>query len=203
MEIIEAIYQRKSTRSFKNVKISQNILREILCAGIQAPSPKNDQPWSFVVIDDDKKRMSITDILEHQLKKLKEKNDKIGIYRKDIISAFQSVKILREAPVIIFVYLDTNTYEVHDDNVKWELSAKDIECTHIMSIGAAIQNMLLAATQYGIDSLWMGDIFYAYNDLKLFLGAKGCMMAAIALGYSSGPSNKSSRKPIDKVITYI
>lgn len=203
VEILEAIYQRKSTRNFRNVKVSNIVLKEIICAGIQAPSPKNDQPWHFLIVGDKEKQAEIADILERQLRKLKEENDRKRIYRKDVISAFQSVKVLREASVIIFVYLNSNVYEVHDDNVKWALSAKDIECTHIMSVGAAIQNMLLAATQNKVDSLWMGDIFYAYNDLKAYLGEEGCIMAALALGYGIGDSYKSSRKTIDKVVTYI
>lgn len=56
MEVLEAIYQRKSTRNFRNVKISKAVIKEIICAGIQAPSPKNDQPWHFVVIDEKEKR---------------------------------------------------------------------------------------------------------------------------------------------------
>lgn len=203
VEIMEAIYQRKSTRNYRNIKISNIVLEEIICAGIQAPSPKNDQPWNFVVVVNKEKKEKIADILEQQLRKLKEENDNKRIYRKDIISAFQSVKILREASVVIFVYLNNKVYEAHDDNVKWELSAKDIECTHIMSIGAAIQNMLLVATKNKVDSLWMGDIFYAYNDLKAYLGEEGCIMAAVALGYGFGESYKSSRKIIDEVVTYI
>lgn len=137
------------------------------------------------------------------MKKLKEENDNNGICREDIISAFQSVQVLREASVVIFVYLDTNVYEAHDDNVKWALSAKDIECTHILSVGAAIQNMLLAAAQNKVDSLWIGDIFYAYNDLRLFLGEEGCIMSAVALGYGFGTPYKSYRKAIDEVLTYL
>ena len=117
VEIMEAIYQRKSTRNFRNIKISNIVLEEIICAGIQAPSPKNDQPWNFVVVVNKEKKEKIADILEQQLRKLKEENDNKGIYRKDIIGAFQSVKILREASVVIFVYLNNKVYEAHDDNV--------------------------------------------------------------------------------------
>lgn len=202
VELLEAIYRRKSTRNFKNVGISNVVLKEIVCAGIQAPSPKNDQPWHFVVVEEKEKKEEIADVLEHCLWKLKEENEHNKIFREDIISAFQSVKVLREAAVVIFVYLDDKVYEAHDDNVNWELSAKDIECTHIMSVGAAIQNMLLTATRNNIDSLWMGDIFYAYNDLKLYLGSEGCIMAAIALGYGVGAFYKSDRKAMDDVVTY-
>lgn len=203
MQTLETIYKRKSTRNFEDVQIDNTVLTEILCAGIQAPSPKNDQPWRFLVVEGKDKRAVIADILEHQLDVMTSENELLGIYRQDIISAYESVKALRDASVIVFVYLDINSYEIHNDHTKWELSAKDVECTHIMSVGAAIQNMLLAATENGIDSLWIGDIFYAYNQLAEYLGQDGCIMAAVALGYDTGTHYKSSRKMMNEIVTYI
>lgn len=105
-----------------------------------------------------------------------------------------------EAPVIIFVYMDISNYEVHDDGLRWDLNARDVECTYIMSIGAAIENMLLAATEKGVDSLWMADIFYAYNEIVEYLKIDGCMMSAIALGYANRIQNKVSRKTLEDIV---
>lgn len=203
LQTLESIYKRKSTRSFQDSKISNDVLRRILCAGMQAPSPKNDQPWRFLVVEGKDKRETIANILEQQLNVLKCENDLMGIHRRDIDEAFESVRILREASIIVFVYLDIGSYEIHDDYTKWPLNAKDAECTHIMAVGAAIQNMLLAATESGVDSLWIGDIFYAYNKLEKYLGHEGCIMAAVALGHGTGVTYKSSRKIMDEIVTYI
>lgn len=202
VKTIETIYQRKSTRNFKPEHLDNRILEDILCAGMQAPSPKNDQPWRFLVIEDYKKKNKIANILEVQLNDLKEKNILMGVERKDIISGFETAKVIRTAPVIVFVYLDTDVYEIHDDGVEWILNARDVECTHIMSVGAAIQNMILAATEKGVDSLWIGDIFFAYNKIQSYLGKKGCIMAAVALGYGIEKSCKSLRKKINQVVFY-
>lgn len=69
------------------------------------------------------------------------------------------------------LYRGAAVYKIvyHEDGVRWKLCAKDVECTNIMAVGVAIENMLLRATDMGIDSLWMGDIFYAYNELVEFL----------------------------------
>lgn len=204
METLEAIYKRKSTRAFYDREINESIINEILCAGIQAPSPKNVQPWRFAVVQEKNKKADIADILESQLNKRKAENEKKRVCRRDIDSAFETVKILKNASAIIFVYLDTSSYEIHNDNVKWVLNAKDVECNHIMSIGAAIQNMLLAATENGVDSLWIGDFYYAYNQLETYLNINsGCLVSAVILGYSSESSNKSSRKGLYEVVTYI
>ena len=48
--MIEAIYTRRSIRYFKDEPLPEEALAEILRAGMQAPSPKNRQPWRFLVI---------------------------------------------------------------------------------------------------------------------------------------------------------
>ncbi len=203
MKTIDAIYKRKSTRAFRGKNISRTILSDILQAGLQAPSPKNDQPWYFLVMEQQEKRYEVARILETRLKEIKEKSDLQGIERPDILGAFESVRILREAPVLIFVYVDDKKCIGHDDSVRWKLSARDSECTHIMAIGAAIQNILLAATEKGVDSLWLGDIFYAYNSLYEYLGIEGCMMAVIALGYSSEKIEKVARKNLNEMVRWL
>lgn len=202
MKTVDAIYSRKSTRHYRNVRIERAVLQEILSAGIQAPSPKNDQPWKFLIVEEEEKKEAIANILEKQLEKVGERNAMTGIIRKDIESAFESVRILKEASTLIFVYLDTNIYDMHNDNLVWELNAADVECTHIMAIGAAIQNILLAATDKGIDSLWIGDILYAYNDMHKYLGREECLLAAVALGYASKNQSKIGRKSLSEVTTY-
>ena len=194
MQTIKTIYKRKSTRRFSERKIDNAVLREILLAGLQAPSPKNDQPWHFLVVEQEEKRYRVADILEEQLETVNRESSIQGIIRKDVLGAFESGRVMREAPVLVFVYLDLEKCKGHDDNVRWELNARDFECTHIMAVGAAIQNILLAAEEKGIDSLWMGDIFYAYNKLHEYLGMDDCLMSAIALGYGIGDLKKTARK---------
>lgn len=203
METINTIHARKSTRAFSDKRVDNKVLCEILLAGIQAPSPKNDQPWFFLVVEQREKRYEAAEILEARLREIKRKNDLLGIERSDIMNAFESVRVLKEAPVLVFVYLDPEKSKGHDDDVTWELSARDSECTHIMSIGAAIQNILLAATEKGVDSLWLGDIFYAYNRLHEYLGVEGCIMAAVVLGYSAENGEKTSRKMLDKSVYWL
>lgn len=51
MDTLEAIFTRRSVRSFLPDLVSQADLHDLLRAGMQAPSAKNEQPWHFVVID--------------------------------------------------------------------------------------------------------------------------------------------------------
>ena len=52
MGTIDALKTRRSVRSFRSEPISDDILRQILACGMQAPSACNEQPWQLVVIRD-------------------------------------------------------------------------------------------------------------------------------------------------------
>lgn len=54
MDTIDCIMSRTSVRQYTGEKISKKDLLTILKAGMAAPSARNVQPWSFVIIQDDK-----------------------------------------------------------------------------------------------------------------------------------------------------
>jgi nitroreductase len=62
MEVYEAINSRRTIRAFKK-KASEEQVRKLLLAGVQAPSGSNVQPWEFIIIDDPK---IIEQIAEHK-----------------------------------------------------------------------------------------------------------------------------------------
>jgi len=49
MEVIEAIYKRRSIRSYENRGVDSETVRRLLKAAVQAPSAMNEQPWAFGV----------------------------------------------------------------------------------------------------------------------------------------------------------
>ena len=52
MDALEAIHTRRSIRKYTNKSVSQDDIREILAAAMQAPSSSNQQSWQFLVIDE-------------------------------------------------------------------------------------------------------------------------------------------------------
>ncbi len=46
---MKEIYKRRSIRSFIDKEVSEDIIDNILRAGMQAPSGANQQPWEFIV----------------------------------------------------------------------------------------------------------------------------------------------------------
>jgi nitroreductase len=65
METLQAILTRRSVRSFSSEPVANEDLQDLLRAGMQAPSAKNEQPWHFVVIEDPNLLRAIPDFHPH------------------------------------------------------------------------------------------------------------------------------------------
>jgi nitroreductase len=52
VDIYEAIRARRNVHKFKEEEVSQDKLKKILEAGLQASSAFNQQPWAFIVVTD-------------------------------------------------------------------------------------------------------------------------------------------------------
>lgn len=59
--------------------------------------------------------------------------------------------------------------------------------------------MLLAATEKGIGSLWICDLFFAYAELCEWLGGDGQLVAAIAFGYPKESPGQRPRKRLEDI----
>ena len=92
--------------------------------------------------------------------------------------AMNSINIMNEAPVSILIF---NEY---GDNPSNELSIDQRfqELVDIQSIGAAIQNMALTATELGIGTLWICYVFIAYEDICTWSGQSNQLIAALTMG---------------------
>ena len=69
------------------------------------------------------------------------------------------------------------------------------EICNAQSMGAAIENMTLAATELGLGSLWICNTFFAQEELNHWLNADGQLYAALAVGYADeAPAPRPRRK---------
>ena len=51
MDAIDGILTRRSIRKYTKKSIPDEVIKELLEAGVSAPSAGNQQPWQFIVID--------------------------------------------------------------------------------------------------------------------------------------------------------
>ncbi len=97
-------------------------------------------------------------------------------------------QVLKSSPVVICVFLDrTASYDRDKD---------------ILSIGACIQNILLAAYEMGLGTCWLGEILRQKTKVIKYLKipASNELMAVVALGYPAEKHITGRRKPIRKLV---
>ncbi len=59
MDLFEGIYTRRSVRQYSSQPVERKQLLEIIKAGTWAPSGLNNQPWRFVIVQDDHTRREL------------------------------------------------------------------------------------------------------------------------------------------------
>jgi nitroreductase len=191
MDTLAAIAARRSIRRYKDEPIPRDELDAILLAATQAPSGKNRQPWRFVVVQgEERKRM--TALMLEGIAASKAKGMPAG-------SAEWTVRVMEHAPATVFIFNPEGIQPWAPHSVGQMFD----DVVDIQSIGAAIQNMLLAAQNLGLGSLWICDVFSAYEELQAWLGEKGEMIAAVSLGYADEAPEARPRKPQSEVIRYL
>ncbi len=62
MELLEAIYTRRSIRQYQDRPVSEEAVRTILGAAMMAPSAGNVQPWQFIVVTDPLQMNRVKDV---------------------------------------------------------------------------------------------------------------------------------------------
>jgi nitroreductase len=60
MEVFECIKTRRSVRSYEKKDVPNELIGQIIFAGIQAPSAGNMQPWEFIVVKDEKTKKELS-----------------------------------------------------------------------------------------------------------------------------------------------
>lgn len=195
MDVQECIKKRSSCRKYTNVPIPIETIYDILSAAMWAPSPKNRQPWRFAVLQGESKKQ-IMDECIHELYKNSDTVD--YLMDKEIGTENHTLEIIEQAPVLILVFnfLPSETV-LNNYNVSFDY-------LNMQAIGAAIQNMLLRATEIGLGSLWVGDILSAEQTITEHFPNSGRLVAGVVLGFSLEKDvDHSQRLSPSELITYM
>jgi len=191
VETLQAIGERRSIRKFKHQDVPREVVEAVLQAALQAPSGKNRQPWRFVVVDGDETRAQMIRVMRAGIEESKAQGMATG-------TAIMTARVMEGAPVTVFVFNPEGQHPwTHHSIGQTFLEAVDTQ-----SIGAAIQNMLLAAQDMGLGTLWMCDVWSAYEQLAAWLGEPGQLVAAVAIGYPDEQPAARPRRPMSEVVRW-
>ena len=189
MDIMTAIKERRSCRSFTDEPVEKEHLEKILDAATWAPSPLNAQPWSFMVITGDEVKKKIFAEAERSREQGVQKSGWgwLGKYRVDF---------LLSAPVIIAVAGNPKKSGV-DQFMAGGARAYEHACA------AAVQNMMLTAHALDIGSVWF--TLFDRNKLSEILGLTSdkVPLALVCLGKAAADSAPTPRKSFMDKTTYL
>lgn len=175
--MIKTIEDRRSIRKFDDREVPREMLEQIITAGLCAPSAKNRQPWKFVIAADKAKDDALS-AMERGLEREKREPllpESVGY----IADAENTLNVMRQSSSVIFV---VNTLSA-DLSRMLTVEERVYEICNAQSIGAAVQNMSLAAVELGLGSLWVSNTFFAQRELNEWLNTDGELIAALAVGY--------------------
>lgn len=195
--MIKEIENRRSIRKYKRHEISKEIIEDIIYSATLAPSAKNRQPWKFIVYQGEEKS-KLVDVMHQGIKSEKITHKLMPEWAFGIPDAENTVRVMEEAPCLIAV-LNTNQKTPFDSI---EDEKRIVEICDSLSIGAAIENMILTATSYGLGTLWIANTCFAYNELIDFIETDSQLTGIVAIGFANEAPAKRPRKPLTDIVEY-
>ena len=136
MANLDFIYKRKSIRKFKNQSIPKEDILTLLDAATHAPSPKNQQNWHFVVLQN-------RDIIKKLTEIVSESHIAIAEMARSETEKTHYMKLLKyytlfqHAPVVIIVY--ANDYDMIEYDILKANGASEQRLAEIMAPQSAAQ----------------------------------------------------------------
>lgn len=195
--MIKEIENRRSIRKYKRHEISKEIIEDIIYSATLAPSAKNRQPWKFIVYQGEEKS-KLVDVMHQGIKLEKITHKLMPEWAFAIPDAENTVRVMEEAPCLIAV-LNTNQKTPFDSI---EDEKRIVEICDSLSIGAAIENMILTATEHGLGTLWIANTCFAYNELIDFIETDSQLTGIVAIGFANETPAKRPRKPVADIVEY-
>ena len=195
--MIKEIENRRRIRKYKRHEISKEIIEDIIYSATLAPSAKNRQPWKFIVYQGEEKS-KLVDVMHQGIQSEKITHKLMPEWAFAIPDAENTVRVMEEAPCLIAV-LNTNQKTPFDSI---EDEKRIVEICDSLSIGAAIENMILTATSYGLGTLWIANTCFSYNELIDFIETDSQLTGIVAIGFANEAPAKRPRKPLTDIVEY-
>ena len=193
--MIREIENRRSIRKYRSDEIDRKLIEEIIYSATLAPSAKNRQPWKFIVYQGEAKD-KLVEVMRHGINSEKITHELMPEWAFAIPDAENTVRIMQEAPCLIAV-LNTNQYTPF---ASIEREKRIVEICDSLSIGAAVENMILTATGYGLGTLWIANTCFAYPELETYINTTDQIISAVAVGYPDEAPGQRPRKKIEEIM---
>jgi nitroreductase len=181
MDVLEAIYKRRSIRCFTGQAVPDDILYQILEAGTWAPSAGNMQAWEFVIVKDPAARRKLVDTTDAGI------TARGGVYTQEWIM---------QAPVVIVVCYDVKRMTGRYGH-KGRTLMTQMDCM------LCVENMILAATHFGLGTCCV--VGFSPEKLKelLPIPKEITPLLLVPLGYPDQEPAAPYRLPVQDLVKLV
>src|SRR3990170_6619428 len=194
----DAIRGRRSVREYSSRQVPSEILNEVLEAARWAPSAHNAQPWRFIVLTDAATKAVLAKAMEEAWNADLAKEGLAATARAAMTET--STKCFTNAPALIVACLTMSNMKKYPDASRRK-SERDLA---VQSVGAAIQNLLLAAHSKGLGACWFSAPVFCKDAVRKVLEIPEDVepQALIAMGYSTEKPSAPARKPFKSIVYF-
>ena len=196
--VIENIKQRRSIRKYSSTRVPREILNEILEAAQWAPSAHNAQPCRFIILTQTKSKKNLAVAMaKARTKDLIKDNVSLEL-RQRINEA--SVQRFTNAPVLVIACITMAEMTKYPDDQR----QKNERYLAIQSLGAAIENMLLAAHSKGLGACWFCAPIFCKDAVRRVLRIPEDVepQALVGMGYPTEKPSAPLRKPFQDIFYF-
>jgi coenzyme F420-0:L-glutamate ligase/coenzyme F420-1:gamma-L-glutamate ligase len=140
---------RRSIRAFANGSVPRSTLDQLVEAACVAPAPHHSRPWRWVVVDTDAAKQALADGMGERWRG-DLAADGVPAERVDELVRASHTKLTR-APALVLGCLTWTGLDRYPDEVRrraeWGMA--------LLSLGAAVENLMLAAAARDLASCWV------------------------------------------------
>jgi nitroreductase len=189
--VVEAVLARHSTRhGYLDQPVENRLVETVLRCGLAAPSSKNAQPWRLHVVTSAPTLAALARAMtgSADVAAYVPHDPRTGEPHPQYVSTVnESADVLRRAPVAIFVenlgafsHGRTALAAASRPALAGALVGYGFE---LVGIGAAIENMWIAATALGLGAAFMGDVAIAETAVRDRLRLEGDLVGVLVIGH--------------------
>jgi coenzyme F420-0:L-glutamate ligase/coenzyme F420-1:gamma-L-glutamate ligase len=191
MDVSEAITGRRSVRRFARRDVPSDLLRRLIAAACAAPAPHHSHPWRFVEIGPGSRtRLAEAMAAAWRADLEADRQPSRAVER----SLARSRRQLTEAPLLLLACLEQEGARRWPDGRR-RRAERDM---YVQSLGAALQNLLLAAHARGLAGYLRGAPLFCQRAVAKALGLPSRWQPAflVLLGYPAEGYRPSARPEI-------
>lgn len=187
---------RRSVRQLRPDPVPRDLLLRLVELAAWAPSPHGSQPWRFAIVT----QLATKQQLAAAMGAAWMHNLAMDGQDEAVIAArlAGSTRRLTEAPALIVPCLYTADLDHYPDPARQAAE----ELMAVQSLGAAVQNLLLAAYDLGLDAGWMCAPLFCPEVVRdtLDLAPPLVPHAIVPVGYAAREPHRRARRPVDALI---